>query len=156
MSVNEYRRAPINHQNVDATPSKWSHKVFHEDTNYLRNYFIAYDVKGQVCHDALRASLSGKNHCVAPRSLTRTQVFPGRDPRNSSWTACVLLCPQNFNNLRRTYNSLLIPDPEWSPPVHINLFVHNEHELVTNWKFVTIEEKIFMPGRKLFISGLKY
>ena len=44
-----------------------------------------------------------------------TQVFPGRDPRNSLWTACVLLCPQNLNNLRRTHNSLLIPDPEWSP-----------------------------------------
>ena len=41
---------------------------------------FAYDVKEQVCHDALLASLSGKSHCVAPRSLGATQLFPGRDP----------------------------------------------------------------------------
>ena len=65
-----------------------------------------------------------------------TQIFPGRDPRNSSWMTCVLLCPQNLNNLRRTYNSLLIPDPEWSPFVCIRVICshRHSHELVTNWK----------------------
>ena len=27
------------------------------------------------------------------------QVFPGRDPRNSLWTTCVLVCLQNLQNL---------------------------------------------------------
>ena len=55
-----------------------------------------------------------------------TQIFPGRDPRNSSWMTCVLLCPQNLNNLRRTYNSLLIPDPEWSPIAHIRIICSHQ------------------------------
>ena len=49
-----------------------------------------------------------------------TQVFPGRDPRNSSWTTCVLLCPQILNNLRIIDNSLSIPGPEWSPFICIS------------------------------------
>ena len=47
------------------------------------------------------------------------QVFPGRDSRNSLWTTCVLICPQNLNNLRIIYNSLFIPGPEWSLFVRI-------------------------------------
>ena len=31
------------------------------------------------------------------------QIFPRRDPRNSSKTLCVLICPQNLNNLRRIW-----------------------------------------------------
>ena len=48
-----------------------------------------------------------------------TQVFPGGDLRNSSWMACILLCPQNLNNLRIIYNSLFILGPEWSLFVHV-------------------------------------
>ena len=59
------------------TQSKQSHKIFQGAINYLRGYFIAYDVKGQVCHNALRASLSGKNRCVA---LTSDAGIPWKGP----------------------------------------------------------------------------
>ena len=64
-----------------------------------------------------------------------TQVFPGRDPRNSLWTTCVLLCPQNLNNLRRTCNSLLTPDPEWSPFVRIRV-------ICSHWIWVSHQLKV--------------
>ena len=117
------------------TQSKQSHKIFQGAITYLRGYFIAYDVKGQVCHNALRASLSGKNRCVALGHWLVTQVFPGRVPCNSSWTACVLLCPQNFNNLKRTCNSLLILDPERSSPVHIRV-------IYSQWIWVRYQLKV--------------
>ena len=59
-----------------------------------------------------------------------TQIFPGRNPCNSSWTICVLLCPQNLKNLRRTYNSLLTPDPEWSPIVHIRMICSHRIQII--------------------------
>ena len=112
------------------TLSKQSHKISQGAINYLRDYFIAYDVKGQVCHDALRVSLFGKNHCVTPRSLTSDASM-----RNALWTAWVLLCPQNLNNLKRTCNSLLIPDPERSPPVHIRV-------IYSQWIWVSYPLKV--------------
>ena len=89
-----------------------------------------------------------------------TQVFPGRDPRNSSWTTCVLLCPQNLNNLRRIYNSLLIPDPERSPPVHIRVICSQwspikncddvEKNIHTRLGIINTGSEVLMPDPKLF------
>ena len=114
MSVNEYWRAPINHQNNDVTLSKCSHKVFQEDIDYLKNYFITYDVKGQVCHNA------------------------------------------------RTYNSLLIPDPERSPPVHIRIicsqWMQVSHQLkVCNnwWKNIRTSLEIIHTGSEILIPDPK-
>ena len=59
-----------------------------------------------------------------------TQIFPGRDPRNSSCMICILLCPQNLNNLRRTHNSLLMPDLEWSPIVHIRIICSHRIRII--------------------------
>ena len=86
-----------------------------------------------------------------------TQIFPGRDPRSSSWTICVLLCPQNLNNLRRTHNSLLIPDPEWSPIVHIRIICSLRiYELFTShWQFVTAIEKDIRTGLKIIYTESK-
>ena len=64
-----------------------------------------------------------------------TQVFPGRNERNSSWTAWVLLGPQNLNNLKRTCNSLLIPDPEQSPTVHITV-------IYSQWIWISYQLKV--------------
>ena len=64
-----------------------------------------------------------------------TRVFPGRDPSNSSWTACIILCPQNLNNLKRAYNSLSIPDPEWSPFVRIRI-------ICSHWMQVSHQMKV--------------
>ena len=44
---------------------------------------------------------------------TTTRIFPGREPRNSSWTICILLCPQNLKNLERFWSILLIPDSKY-------------------------------------------
>ena len=84
-----------------------------------------------------------------------TQIFPGRDPRNSSWMTCVLLCPQNLNNLRRTYNSLLMPDPEWSPFAHIKVicshWTRTCHQLKVyndRWKNIRTSQKLFILDPK--------
>ena len=73
-------KGPDNRRNINVKQSRGLNKVFQEDINYLRIYLFAHDVKEQVCHDTLLASLSSKNHCVTPRSLAATEVFPGRDP----------------------------------------------------------------------------
>ena len=61
-----------------------------------------------------------------------TQIFPRRDLRNSSWTICVLLCPQNFNNPRRiqssfihTVSEIFISDPKmFSTTYTSRLIIH--------------------------------
>ena len=73
-------KGPNNRRNINMKQSRGLNKVFQEDINYLGIYLFAFDVKEQVCLDALLVSLSSKNHCVAPGSLAATQVFPGRDP----------------------------------------------------------------------------
>ena len=50
-----------------------------------------------------------------------TRGFPGRDPRNSSWTICILLCPQTSIIWEESIIVLVIPDPERSPFVHIRI-----------------------------------
>ena len=69
-----------NHQNVDVMPSKWLHKIFQGATNHHRNYLNAYEVKGQIWHDALLVSLSGKSRCVALQSLTSDANIPQKGP----------------------------------------------------------------------------
>ena len=91
-----------------------------------------------------------------------TQVFPGRDPCNSSWTTCVPLCPQNLNNQRIIYNSLFIPGLEWSLFVRIrnictwcvqiihHLKVHNVRwkNIRTSPGIIHIWPKILIPDPK--------
>ena len=72
--------ALINHQNIVVTLTKQSHKIFQGATNYLRDYLNAYDVKGQVCHGALRVSLSGKSHCVTLQLLADDANIPRKGP----------------------------------------------------------------------------
>ena len=89
-----------------------------------------------------------------------TRGFPGRDPHNSSWTKCVLLCPQNLNNLRRTLKNLLIPDPERSPFVHSRIVcLYRIRVICTSFiksSCQSLIKKTFVPGRNLFVLGLKY
>ena len=71
-------KGPDNHCNINVKQSQGLNKVYQSIT--LEFTLFAYDVKVQVCLDALLASLSGKNDCVAPRSLVATLLFPRRDP----------------------------------------------------------------------------
>ena len=91
-----------------------------------------------------------------------TRVFPGRDPSNSSWTACIILCPQNLNNLKRAYNSLSIPDPEWSPFVRIRIICSHwmqvSHQMkVCNdyWKNIRTSLEIIHTGSEILIPDPK-
>ena len=91
-----------------------------------------------------------------------TQVFPGRDPCNSSWTTCVPLCPQNLNNQRIIYNSLFIPGPEWSLFVRVrNIFswcVQIIHHLKVHndcWKNIHISPGFIYTGSEILIPDPK-
>ena len=118
------------------TLSQWSNKVFQEDINYLGNYFIAYDGRAKFA--------TTHCECLCPAGVVAsplghwpaTQVFPGWDLRNSSWTTRDLICPQNLNNLRMIYNSLLIPVPSDPYLFASEISAHSVSKLFIIWKFI--------------------
>ena len=57
-------------------------KDFQEAADYHRYifYFKAYDVKGQIQHDALQVSLSGLSDCVVLQLLTGDANIPRKGP----------------------------------------------------------------------------
>ena len=160
MSVNEYRRAPINRGNTDVTPSKWSHKV-------LRRYQLSHKLLYRLWRE--RPSLPRRiaSLSVWQESLCRPSVTDQRRkyslegtriiPRGRHESYFVL---KNLNNLRRIYNSLLIPNPERSPPVHIRVICSQwspikncddvEKNIHTRLGIINTGSEVLMPDPKLF------
>ena len=109
--------------------------------NYHTRFFKELPIISEITSKLMTwKAKSATTHCEYPyparvivspfNHWPAMQIFPGRDPRNSSWTICVLLCPQNLNNQIRTYNSLLIPDLEWSPIVHIRIICSHRIRII--------------------------
>ena len=157
MPVNECRKTLINHQNVNVLPSKWSHRIF-------KKLPIITEITLTLMTSKAKSDMTHCGYLYPVRSVglsfscwSTTRGFPGRDPHNSSWTKCVLLCPQNLNNLRRTLKNLLIPDPERSPFVH-SRYVCLYRIRVICTSFIkslcqSLIKKTFVPGQKFIRTG---
>ena len=111
-----------------------------------RNYLNAYDVKKAK-------SVTMHCECLYPARIIAssfspwlmTQIFPGRDPRNSSRKVCVLLCPQNPQKLKRFWRiysyriqNIKTGSKNISNCSHLRIIFHAVYELFTlHWKLTT-------------------
>ena len=132
----------------------------------------------------MKKAKSDTTHCehlclagaVSPSfaSWPTARLFSGRDPPNSLWTVCVLLCPQNLKNLKsfisyRTQfiytgsevisdcshprNCLFIPDTNYSHHIDSLWWPLTLESIRTGSEFIYTGSEILIPDPNLFISA---
>ena len=88
-------------------------KDFSRSCQYHRNYLNAYYMKGPNLTWRIAGVSIWQESLRQPSVTDRWRKYSLGVPCNSSWTICILLCPQNLKNLERFWSILLIPDSKY-------------------------------------------
>ena len=85
-----------------------------------------------------------------------TQIFSGRDLRNSSWKTCSLICPQILNNLRVTYDKFIYTGSRVIPTYPHQKYLYQMYPNYLSFQNSQGLLKMFASAQELFIPDLKY